>query len=275
MRQGWRLALVLGLVFASPAAAQVPAGSSSESAGAVQATLSWSEGELFAEDPRLSVMRDGAQALDVRLVDECEFCTNLSEPPGDALAVQDLDGEPEPEVFVTTYSGGAHCCTSVVIYRWDGERYRRLTGFFGNAGYTLEDLDGDGRPEFVTRDDRFAYRFTAYAFSILPPMVLSYGADREGVYALRDVTVGFPELIREEARATRRLYRRARRDGDVRGVVAAYVADQYLLGHKRAGKRFLRRALRRGHLAVDDGGIWKSGRAYVRDLKRFLRKSGY
>jgi hypothetical protein len=105
--------------------------------------------------------------------------------------------------------------------------------------------------------------------------VLSYGADPDGAYALRDVTVGFPQLIREEARATRRLYRRARIEGDVRGVVAAYVADQYLLGHKRAGHRFLRRARRRGHLAVDDGGLWKSGRAYVRDLKRFLRKSGY
>jgi hypothetical protein len=142
MRHGWRLALAVLLACAAPASADVPAGTSSASGGPVQATLSWSSGELFAEDPRLSVVRDGAQALDVRLVDECEFCTNLFEPPGDALAVQDLDGDAEPEVFVTTYSGGAHCCTSVVIYRWDGERYRRLTGFFGNAGRTSRTTAG-------------------------------------------------------------------------------------------------------------------------------------
>jgi hypothetical protein len=51
----------------------------------------------------------------------------------------------------------------------------------------------------------------------------------------------------------------------VRGVLAAWLADQYLLGRGAAGWSVLRRAERRGE--VD--------RAYLRKLRSFLRRTGY
>jgi hypothetical protein len=273
------LTAVFALLLAGSATADVKPGAATKSSGPVEATLGWSAGDIWGEHPQLIIRRDGEQKLDVALEEECRACSVIANPGDDALYLQDLDGDGDPEVFVDTYSGGAHCCTIVPIYRWDGAagRYRRLTAFFGNAGFTLDDLDHDGRPEFVTSDDRFSYRFTAYAFSARPPLVLAYGTNRDGKVALRDVTAGFPQLVRDDARAWLRELPRARKEGDPRGIVAAYVADLWLLGRKGEANRFLRRALRRGDLRSQfaDDTLWKSGRAYIRDLKRFLRRHGY
>src|SRR5947199_155313 len=82
--------------------------------------------------------------------------------------------------------------------------------------------------------DRFAYEFTAYAFSVLPVRVWHYSAG-----TLTDVTRSFPRLAAADAKRNLRGYRQERRDpeGDVRGALAAYVADEYLLGHRAVGWR--------------------------------------
>src|SRR4051794_8491542 len=141
MRHGWP-ALLVGclLVFAAPASAQVKAGTKSLTAGQVTATLSWQGGEIFAEHPHLQIVRAGAAAFDQTLEDKCKACNFLSDADT-ALQIKDLDGDGEPEVLVDTYSGGAHCCTITPIFRSDGAGgYRRVTGFFGNVGYSLDDL---------------------------------------------------------------------------------------------------------------------------------------
>src|SRR3954463_2206659 len=159
MRHGWLLSvLVAGLLAPAPAGAQVKPGVTSATTGTVAATLSWQAGEVFAERPALRIVRAGAVAFDGALEEECRVCSQLGDARH-ALTVRDLDGDADPEVLVDTYTGGAHCCIVTPIFRWAGDGYRRLTGFFGNVGYTLDDLDGDGRPEFVTADDSFAYVF--------------------------------------------------------------------------------------------------------------------
>jgi hypothetical protein len=81
---------------------------------------------------------------------------------------------------------------------------------------------------------------------------------------------------RDRGRLLRAYRSLRRRHEDVRGVLAAYVADSYLLGQRAKGWRFARRALRRGDLRglgrYDD---WPSGRKYLRALRRFLRRKGY
>jgi opacity protein-like surface antigen len=86
---------------------------------------------------------------------------------GKSVSVQDLDGDGEPEVLVYGYTNGAHCCELAQTYRLapGGTSYTETTRNFGDPGFRLSDLDHDGRPEFISGDDRFAYTFTAYAFS--------------------------------------------------------------------------------------------------------------
>src|SRR3954466_13238405 len=203
MRHGWPALLLAILVLAAPASAQVKAGSTSATSGQVAATLSWSEGEVFAENPVLTISRGGTPAFSGPLSAQCRLCTELGDA-GHALTVRDLDGDADPEVLVDTYTGGAHCCIVTPIFRWTGSGYRKLTGFFGNVGYSLDDLDGDGRPEFVSADDSFAYAFTAYAFSAFPLLIQDYGTDRDGKTALRDVTAGYRGMIEAEAAGFRR-----------------------------------------------------------------------
>jgi hypothetical protein len=272
-------AAVAALALPGSAAAD-DAGNVTASGGAVQATLSWEKAELGVKNPRLVVVRAGATLYDGSPVGDpdtclvgCVFAGTGADAP---LQVLDLDGDGEPEVVVDTYSGGAHCCTITPIYRWTGSGYRRLTGFFGNVGYSLDDLDHDGRPEFVTADDSFAYEFAAYAFSAFPLLVLEYGTDRSGRTALRDVTAGYSGLVEDELAGFRKDIPKYRKDGDPRSVIAAYVADLYRLGRKRQADAYLNSALRRGLLRSPDRfDIWPANRKYIRDLKRFLKKHGY
>jgi hypothetical protein len=276
MRHGWLAALAFALALAPAASAQVAAGSKTLSEGQVTATLSWQAGEVFAEHPELQITRAGAAAFDGKLEARCQACNFLTDADT-ALTIRDLDGDGEPEVLVDTYSGGAHCCTVTPIFRWTGNGYARLTGLFGNVGYSLDDLDRDGRPEFVTADDSFAYEFTAYAFSAFPLKILAYGTDRSGKTALRDVSAGYTGMIEEEAAGFRKDIPKYRKDGDPRGVIAAYVADLYRLGRKQQATKYLNSALRRGLLKSPQGDIdiWPANRRYIRDLKRFLKRHRY
>jgi hypothetical protein len=99
--------------------------------------------------------------------------------------------------------------------------------------------------------------------------VLRYVHAAGGGPALRNVTRRFPRLVRADARRVLRVIREARRGDDMRGFVAAYVADQYLLRRGRAGLREVDRAARRGLLAET------SRTTYRRALLRFLRRHGY
>ena len=280
MRHGW-IALLLCLLLAAPASAQVAAGSKSVTAGQVTATLTWQQGDSFAEHPALQIVRAGVVSFDAGLEANCRACNYLTDPET-ALQVRDLDGDGEPEVIVDTFSGGAHCCTITPIFRWDGVGgigYRRLTHNFGDIGYSIADLDHDGRPEFVTADDAFAYAFAAYAFDAFPLQILAYGTDRSGRTALRDVTAGYPGRVAREAKAFRReIPAAAKNGGDPRGVIAAYVADLYRLDRKAQANAYLQSALRRGLLKSPFGGepdVWPTQRRYITELKKFLKKHGY
>ena len=66
------------------------------------------------------------------------------------------------------------------------------------------------------------------------------------VGATVDVTRRFPKLVRADAASRLKQLRKARRGDDVRGIAAAYVADQYLLGHGSVGTRELDRLQRKG-----------------------------
>jgi hypothetical protein len=271
------LAAALAALALPGAAAADDAGSATASSGAVQATLTWEAAELGAKDPHLVVIRAGATLFDGSPVASSDSCRvgGCSYAPsgkrGGPLQVRDLDGDGEPEVLVDAYSGGAHCCALTEILRFTGAAYSTLEAFWGNTGYDLTDLNGDGRPEFVAADDAFAGAFTSYAASFFPPLVLDYEAAAKGGF--RDVTRGFPSLVRKNLRQALHSLRQARRRHyETLGIVAAYVADLYLLGRGREARPYLKRARRRGDLRTIEG---RAARSYDHDLLAFLHKQGY
>lgn len=245
--------------------------------GGVSADLSFRETRSSYSDLRIAVSRRGLRALNVPVAKlACHECivsglnTILSPQP---LRIRDLDGDDEPEVLLDLFTGGAHCCFYTVILRFDGRRYRSSVAFWGDPGYSLLDLDRDGRPELLTADDRFAYQFAAYAFSILPVRVEHYDHGR-----LIDVTSLYPWLVRREARQLWAEYQKDRlqHDVDVRGLLAGWLADEYRLGLGAAGWRQIEAAYRRGELSaprVDP--LWPAGRKYLTALRAFLVKTGY
>ena len=236
-------------------------------AGGVRADLSYREAPfLTAKNLRLRIVRRGQMLYDERL--------RRSDVPT-ALRVRDVDGDGEPEVLADLYTGGAHCCFFSLVYRYHrvGATYRSLKHDWGNQGYRLADLDRDRALEFRSQDDRFAYAFSAYAASFFPIRVWKFRQGR-----MTDATRRFPALIARDARRLWREYLRVRRmrAADVRGVLAAYLADKYLLREQAHGWRRLHAAYRRGELrGFGRHDAWPRGKRYLVALRRFLARMGY
>lgn len=261
--------LVSALALAAVAA--VPADAGREAGGVrVRAAFTYRGAEGAYVRARLRILRNGRELLDTRL--------SGLERPGvrvRRLVVRDLDADREPEVALEVYTGGAHCCTEALVYRYlPGRRaYAPSRHGFGNAGFRLVDLDRDGRPELESGDDRFAHRFTAYAASVFPLRIVRFDHGR-----MLDVTRRFPAPVRREADRLWQGYLRGRRDpaGDVRGLLAAWLADMHLLGRGEEGWRRLEEAYRRGDLGPRPAlAGWPQGRSYLRALRSFLRRTGY
>jgi hypothetical protein len=246
--------------------------------GSVTATLSYSKapdgGYGYVFD-RLQITRDGVLLHDgVPAPAPCrEFgCGPTIGIKGfPALRVRDLDADDEPEVLLTAFTGGAHCCVIAQILELEADRsgYEAFDFDFGNGGFSLRDPDGDGRPEFFATDESFAYRFTAYAFSGRPIVITHYYGNGDFL----DLTGSFPGLIRRDARAYWRGYLKLRhnRDNTQRGQIAPWAADRYRLGRQTEALRVLRREARRGFL----GRTPASGQRFVKVLHRFLIERGY
>ena len=271
---GAALALALALPGAASAA---DGGTATAAAGATSATLTWAAAEFGNKDPHLVITRAGAPVFDgspVAAGSPCQEdgCVFAASGKRDApLQVVDLDADGEPEVLVDAYTGGAHCCALTEILRFDGTTYAPFEASWGNIGYELKDLDGDGRPDFSTLDDAFSYAFSSFAGSYHPPLVLDYDVTQKGSFA--DVTRRFPALARKNAKDTLHALARFRHQHfETLGAVSAYVADLYLLGRGREVRPYLARARKRGDLRTASG---RAPRNFEARLLAFLHKQGY
>ena len=90
------------------------------------------------------------------------------------LSGTDITGEGNPDLIVTGYSGGAHCCFSSTVYDLGPTLTVIPVAGGGNCSGTFEDLDGDGSYEFLTCDDAFAYHYCCYAGSPMVRVILCY-----------------------------------------------------------------------------------------------------
>jgi subtilisin-like proprotein convertase family protein len=234
--------------------------------GSVSAAVTFTERNFQFSKTSITISRAGKKVVDTRLA-KLRGCGSFR--PTQVL-IRDLDSG-EPEVIVEMFSGGAHCCSVMLLFRWDAASgsYKSKLVNWGNYGYRFVDLDGDKLPEVSAFDERFVYAFTAYVFSAAPVQIWQY---RSG--ALIDVTREFPREIERQAAQLKGTYTKERKtkDVDLRGFIAAYVADLYLLDRGDEAQAFLRQAQARGELRGVGG---PTGARYVTALTRFLRANGY
>jgi hypothetical protein len=79
-----------------------------------------------------------------------------------------------PEVYFMAYTGGAHCCSEVIVAEEHGDKWVTVPiGEFDGDGGFLQDRDGDGLAEIAGVDNRFLYAFGCYACSAPPQMIFT------------------------------------------------------------------------------------------------------
>ncbi len=150
------------------------------------------------------------------------------------VSLQDLDADNIPEVIVRTYSGGAHCCTNHFVYFWqeNQQEFKQIeTGFSDGGGGTFQDLDNDGKFEFITYDNSFLYAFSSYAGSFPPSLILRL---ENGEF--KNVTRNYPKYLRSTAWD---MYKVIQENEFENGVLAGYVAQKILLGEYEEGWKFM------------------------------------
>ncbi len=109
---------------------------------------------------------------DVKVAEATGNETDFNDPSASASIAEIDPGNTLPEVYFSSYSGGAHCCTTIIIATQAGSGWVTVpVGDFDGDGDYLTDLNGDGYAEVVTVDNRFLYQFDSYAASAAPLVV--------------------------------------------------------------------------------------------------------
>ncbi len=267
------IVVALSVLLVGPIAS---AGAAQESAtnDGLTVQMSYTESSFNAKHVRVTIIRNGVVLLAEEPGPSCNFCEVFPGGFGQRSSVHavQLDASPDPEAVFDIFTGGAHCCSYSLIYRYDAatNAYIGLKHDWFNAGYRFTDPENDGVLEFLTRDDRFAYKFAAYAFSQYPPQTWRYSVGQ-----MLDVTRQYPAIVQQSSSSQRRKYRTRRGHSDIRAILAAYVADRCLLGDCSPGFRLVRKAKRHGYLDNREAGLGPSGARFVGRLRTFLHRLGY
>jgi hypothetical protein len=273
VRTATALAVALGAVVVTTAAASPRPHVERASAGAVEATFAYSYDPTafrFTRQ-RLSIVREGVTSFSALLRKPPAGGFN-AQPSGyfthrRSVSVTDIDGDGEPEVVLDLYWGGAHCCWYSQVYRYvpATKHYAPLVHIWGNFGYVLADLDHDGRQEIVTRDDRFSYAFASFADSRWPVRILRY---RDG--RLTVDTTAYRSEIGRDANALWHAAMNPKRKASNQGIVAAWAADECMVGHEAVALKTIDRLSRSGKIHGERTRV-----AYLKKLRSFLRRTGY
>ena len=216
-----------------PATPNIEAGSGEEETeptsreivlGSLKATLSYRQegsGEDATTIPVVTMFADGKQIAELK-----GEGAGMGDPPVSVQIAEIDPGNSSPEVVVSFYTGGAHCCsdTKVVSASKDGATWKTIElGQFDGGPLLASDVAGDGHPVFETRDNAFLYAFGCYACSTAPLKILTVvdgevktvSADPRFRPAQESYLKGMIAEVPEE---------------EVNGFLAGYVAEKILLG---------------------------------------------
>lgn len=184
---------------------------------------------------------------------------------GGRVLLYDLDNNGYSEAIISTYTGGAHCCTEFRIYSWNGDKFlTKKTGMLDASGGNFSDLNGDGKVEFLTNDNSFLYKFSSYAGSFPPTLIFNFSNGN-----FKNTTKQHPGKLKETAwQMYKAVLGSQKEDREVNGVLAGYVAQKILLGEFNEGWNFMLE-----HYNTD----WSSDEysSFPIALKDFLIERGY
>jgi hypothetical protein len=280
-----RAVLVVAALATLALAPSAQARTNTETATSAQttATLSYDYrasklGSSDFQNLKVTIDRAGTRLVDEPVGENCAGCWPAGGGSADApsVNVRDLDADGEPEVLFDLYTGGANCCFTTIVWRWieaSNSYLMKVLNPGGSFGYTLRDLNKDGALELISQDFRFAYRYGANVETPRPLRIWNWDKGR-----LVNVTLAYPERAAREAASLYKAYLKIRKqkETNVRGVLAAYLADEYSAGRGKTGWRRVLAAYRRGDLdkqrSFDTGPY---GRAYLKSVRSFLKKLGY
>jgi hypothetical protein len=270
--------LILGMmltlaVLALPASGLTRSRASSAGGDRVSATLTIS-GKGLHTRMRLKIALNGASALDQTV--KSSAC-----PPGcvpiavggsrSPLRVVALRKYAVPDVVLGLYSGGAHCCFVDQVYSLDQRTgtFRKIEHDFADSGARVQDLGGNGNFEFLSSDPRILDAgFTDFAHSAAPLQIWTVSGGK-----FRDITRSYRARLRTDAAKWLRAFHR--QHGNGRGLIAAWAADEDLLGHPGLVSSELAGALKAGHLGVPASFGGPSPARFVVQLQALLRRLGY
>jgi hypothetical protein len=267
-------ALAALALLASPAAAL--AHTETARSGQVSASFTYTGHDLRYKDGTLTIRRAGHVVYSHRVSSKScgSSCIPASANVGDtSVQVLNLEHSGNPDVLLALFSGGSHCCSIVQVFSPDAHGgYVKTEHNFGDPGESIVDLGHNGRLEFLTADDTFAYAFTDYAASGLPIQILTFSQGR-----FHNVTRSYPRLIARDAAAYLKVFKSMARDhySDSTGIIAAWAADEDLLGHAKLVSRYLNQQAAAGHLNSALAPEEPSGRRFIAALNKFLRREGY
>ena len=153
--------------------------------------------------------------------------------------LRDINGDGWPELVFSDYSGGAHCCRSVLIVSL---RPKGLVVIFdeelGSTDVTISDLNGDGRRE-ITRTVLAEYALGSFATGSYGLEVI-YSAGSDGAY--RPNTRAFSSILANDLSTAVANYQKANYgapdEEDVARIELFFLS--YLSGHRGEAYEYLR-----------------------------------
>jgi hypothetical protein len=263
-------AAVLGvLVLASTASAKVTTQGSSS--GGVTATLSYNGVPPSVKNMRLKIVRLGKALYDQPV--RSRFCGKLCAPAfagsaGGSVRVLDIESDGQPDVILQLFTGGANCCLVDQVFSFGpaARTYIKSERNFSSNGAAIRKIAGHWR--FQSSDPAFDCAFTDCADSGAPIQMWRFGGRRR----FMKVTVHYPRLISKDAAKWMRLFKQHISNGV--GLIAAWAADEELLGRHTLVKSTLAAEAAKGALRADNSGE-PGGKKFVVALNRLLRRRGY
>ena len=243
------LTLAAGLAGPADAVAATQSGHS----GDVSVTFSFAGTAPNVTHQRLKIVRAGKVLYNAAV--SSPVCGSQCGPGAigshaSSVSVRDIESDGQPDVILSLFSGGADCCFVDQVFSLNAGRttYIKTERNFAYEGAAIKDLAHNGHYQFLSGNGAFVGEFTDNADSGAPIQILSFGAHR-----FHDVTRQYPKLIAADAVSWLKLFEHPQTRDDTVGLIAAWAADEELLGQDKLVQSTLDSEASKGDLRSPPG----------------------